>query len=672
MRHAILLFILLLPLSLFPNKTCIEKAHNLNEYNFSGDKQQCVYSEKISFPFRATVTNCKGIPISNAKVRFSIVSQPDKSKRIIADTAVYTNKDGLAEYVPNTVDAEGTYIWSANTEFAANSIYFTLQAKKPSWVLLMIFGLLGGLALFMFGMHLMSEGLQKSAGDKMRAILSKLTHNRFIAMAVGAVVTMIIQSSSATSVMLVSFVNSKLMRFKQTLGILLGAAIGTTITAQLIAFKLTDYSLLMIGLGASFYLFTSQEKLKNIGESILGFGILFFGMEIMSDSMYPLRTYEPFVSLLSQLENPLLGILVGAIFTALIQSSSAFIGIMIILASQNMLSIDSSLALLLGANLGTPITAILASIKTTSEAKKVAFALLGYKFILVIIFIWTLPFLSSLYYSYFGNLPSNEVLPRQIANAHTLFNVVLTIIALPFINSFALILDKIIPSKKESESEYKIKYIDNSLFGSPILALNMAKQETLRMGYKIISSMDNIILAFEENKKDVLGTLENKRKEIKFIRDQVRTFLLNNSRVNSNKRNQETFQILHVLNELSHINDEVTKILHRRAEKWIRREYEFSEDGKKEVESYYEKTKATFVKVLSIFDELNLELANKVKKKNKALIKYANELENAHFERLISENKTEMKNSKTHLEIINVFKIINQHVLSIVKVMLDE
>jgi len=188
---------------------------------------------------------------------------------------------------------------------------------------ILIMTLLGGLALFLYGMEQMSEGLKKTAGDRMRSILSTLTNNRLVGMTVGAFVTMIIQSSSATTVMLVSFVQAQLMTFVQSLGVILGADIGTTITAQLIAFNLTDYALLMIAVGFAVRMFSKKETGKHVGEVIMGFGILFFGMKLMSDAMKPLRSYEPFIDLLKGLENPLLGLLVGAIFTALIQSSSA-------------------------------------------------------------------------------------------------------------------------------------------------------------------------------------------------------------------------------------------------------------------------------------------------------------------------------------------------------------
>lgn len=225
----------------------------------------------------------------------------------------------------------------------------------------------------------------------MRSILTALTHNRVVALIVGAFVTMVIQSSSATTVMLVSFVQAELMTFVQTLGVILGADIGTTVTAQLIAFRITDYALLMIAVGFAFTMFARKDSHRNLGEAVLGFGILFFGMHLMSDAMVPLRTYEPFIRILRGLENPLLGLAVGTLFTALLQSSSAFIGIVIVLAQQGVLTLEAGIPLIFGANIGTSVTAGLASIGAKREAKLVALAHVLFKVGGVTLFVLWIP-----------------------------------------------------------------------------------------------------------------------------------------------------------------------------------------------------------------------------------------------------------------------------------------
>ncbi len=541
---------------------------------------------------------------------------------------------------------------------------------EGNWVLFLLLGLFGGLILFLFGMNLMSTGLQKSAGDKMRSILSTLTHNNFIGLSVGALVTMIIQSSSATSAMLVSFVNSGLMRFKQTIGILLGASIGTTITAQLIAFNLADYSLGIIAVGGALFMFSNVKSAKHLGETIFGFGILFFGMDIMSDSMVPLRSYEPFLTLIYSLENPILGIIVGACFTAIIQSSSAFIGIMIILAGQNLLTIESSIALLLGANLGTPITAILASIKTTTEAKRVALALLLQKVILAVLFVGFIPQLIDLLNK--EGIFGADSLGRQIANAHTIFNVTLAILCFPFIKPFARFVTKILPSKTVATEEIiTTKYLDKGMLNKPAFALQLAKEETIRLSSKIQVSLELILAPFIENNIEYLKNLEKQRDISKKIRDEIHSYLMNIKHSGESKvHSEELFTISHALTELSHINDSITKILHRRAEKWIDRHYEFSAAEREEILSFHRNTMQLFCSSIAVFKENSMNdtlKLNSINDKAKLQSQKALEIEKAHFERLLENEQTEAKNTKTYLELINMFKTIGNHSVNISK-----
>ena len=248
------------------------------------------------------------------------------------------------------------------------------SSPKEVSIFLMFTSLFGGLGMFLYGMEMMSDGMKIAAGNKMRSVLEKLTSNRFLAVGVGAFVTMVIQSSSATTVMLVSFVNSGLLTFVQGLGVILGSNIGSTITAQIVAFKVTDYALALVAIGALTALFSKKDSNKNIGFVILGFGLLFYGMKVMSDTMKPLRSNPTFNDILISLENPFMGILAGAVFTALIQSSSATTGIVITLASGGSITLEAGIPLILGANVGTCVTALLAGLNASREAKRVAIA----------------------------------------------------------------------------------------------------------------------------------------------------------------------------------------------------------------------------------------------------------------------------------------------------------
>ena len=641
----------------------------------SGNMQHGSVSNQITEPLQFYTHNSENTPVANVPIYLSVISTPKGAENtIIYDSIIYTNTQGIARTHITLGNKQGEYLIAASIDSSSRDSFcvYTLYARESNWVLFLVLGLAGGLILFLFGMNLMSSGLQKAAGDKMRSILSTLTRNNFVGLGVGAVVTMIIQSSSATSVMLVSFVHSGLMRFRQSLSILLGAAIGTTITAQLIAFKLTDYSLGMIAIGGVLYLFAQKPIQKNWGETIFGFGILFFGMEIMSDAMTPLRSFKPFITLLYTLENPVLGIFIGALFTALIQSSSAFIGIMIILASQGLLTVDSSIALLLGANLGTPVTAILASIKTNIDAKRVAIALLMNKVFLVLIFIGIIPTIAELIQ--WNTDPSaiiSETLPRHIANIHTIFNVVLAVITLPFLKQFEKLIYFLVPSKEKTTEtiQTNTRYITHDMLDQPAIALQLAKEETIRVGRKIQISLELIIAPFLENNSKYLKNLEAQREEVKSIRDEIRTYLLSiKFRDDSQIRMQELFAISHTLSELSHINDALTKVLHRRAEKWIERNYSFSEAERNDISSFHTNTIQLFTAAMQSFSENNIHDVFRIKDKAKKQVRIALELEKKHFARLLEHEPLETINTKTYLEIINMFKTIGNHAVNISKV----
>ncbi|MCP4630886.1 MAG: Na/Pi cotransporter family protein, partial [bacterium] len=258
------------------------------------------------------------------------------------------------------------------------------ESKEISWFFLVV-GLLGGLSLFLYGMDKMSDALKNVAGEKMKDILSVLSNNRIMGLITGAIVTAVIQSSSVTTVMLVGFVTAGLMSLSQTIGVILGADIGTTITAQIVAFKVTKYALLLVAIGFAMLFTSKKEKIQQYGYMTMGLGMIFFGMGVMSDAMEPLRTYQPFIDLMANMSNPILGILVAAVFTALVQSSSASMGVVIVLAMQGLITLEAGIALALGANIGTCVTAGLASLGKPREAVRVAVCHVLFKIIGVLI-----------------------------------------------------------------------------------------------------------------------------------------------------------------------------------------------------------------------------------------------------------------------------------------------
>jgi len=650
--------------------------------NYSGDLQTQTAYLKSDKPIRILVLNQDDFPVSDLAIKLQVLSVPngDKSFKII-DTLIYSNAQGIAQSHIILGSKEGMYEISVQLQDypQSNFLIYKFFARKTSWVFMLIAGLIGGLGLFLLGMTMMSDGMQNAAGDKMRSVLSSITHNRFVAVGVGTFVTMVIQSSSATTVMLVSFVHSKLMKFRQTIGVILGAGIGTTITVQLIAFKITDYSLLMIGVGFILNFLFRSYKIKNIGKSILGFGILFFGMHIMSESMYPLRSFSPFVDSIVRLENPILGIFVGAIFTALIQSSAAFIGIMIVLATQGLISLEASIALLLGANIGTAITAILASFKADRESKQVALAHTLIKLVGVLLFLFWIPqfadFIKSLSSkSNFADGDLNsliETVPRQIANAHTVFNIVLTCLILPFTNLFGKFIEKILPVRTVEKTPLKTIYLDYGMVKNSSLALSLAKKETLRMGVLVQNMTSDIIIPYLVKKKEVLEDIKEMEEEVNFLRDQINDYILKITRENLNEeRVNESFQLLYTVKEFEQIADLVSTNMVKRAKSWCSMDFEFSKEGKNEIVDYHNRTQKQLSRALVVFENVNLEKAKAMKEKYKQYRNLEIELGKQHFERLKEEVTETISSSKTHVELMTFLRAINGHATNIARILL--
>ena len=356
--------------------------------------------------------------------------------------------------------------------------------------------LLGGLALFLYGMHMMSSGLEAAAGNRMKSILEKLTANRFLGVAVGAIITMVIQSSSATTVMVVGFVNSGLMTLRQAVWIIMGANIGTTITGQLISLDVGAIAPLFAFLGVAMVVFFKNPKLHHYGNILAGLGVLFIGMDTMGASMKPLASEPAFVNMMATFQNPVLGILAGALFTALIQSSSASIGILQTLAATGAIPFSGAVYVLFGQNIGTCITSVLASIGTSRNAKRATlihlmFNLIGTAVFTTVCILLPLP---AWVESWTPGTPK-----AQLANMHTLFNITTTLLLLPFGNKLADLAEKFLPGKDESEPERSMEemgltYLDRTTLGSSAVWLGNLKKELSRM---LDLAKGNVSVAFQ-------------------------------------------------------------------------------------------------------------------------------------------------------------------------------
>ena len=375
----------------------------------------------------------------------------------------------------------------------------------------------GGLALFLFGMEQMTVALKAAAGSHLQTVLARLTSNRFSGALVGALVTAVIQSSSVTTVLVVSFVSAGLMTLTQSIGVIMGANIGTTITAQIIAFKVTHFALAFIALGFAMVFLGHREKAKHYGGIILGLGLVFFGMGIMSDAMTPLREYPPFLDLMMRMENPLLGIAVAGIFTALIQSSSATTGIVIVLASQGFITLPAGIALALGANIGTCVTALLAAIGKPRIALQTAVVHVLFNLAGVLIWVGFINYLAELavlcspvYPQLSGIARIAAESPRQIANANTLFNVANTLIFIGFTPFFGRFVSWLLPERGRRKGQPIIvpKYLDRHLLDTPSAALNVVRMEIGQLGYQVLLMMSMATTALEKQSDGLFHEIE--------------------------------------------------------------------------------------------------------------------------------------------------------------------
>lgn len=398
-----------------------------------------------------------------------------------------------------------------------------------------IFGLVGGLAIFIYGMNMMSECLQKAAGEKMKSILSMLTKNPVLGVLAGALTTAVLQSSSATTVMAIGFVSAGLMSLPQAISIILGANIGTTMTAQIIAFKISDYIYLFIFAGFIIAFISKKEKVKNIGQTIFAFGLLFLGIETMGSVMKPLASSAFFVNLIGKVSTiPVLGVGVGALMTLVVQSSSATIAVLQNFASQagpdgvsSIIGLTGAIPILLGDNIGTTITAVIASIGQPKDARRTAFAHCVFNISGAILFLFLIKPYAALiqYISPKGN--EVDVISRQIANAHTGFNLTMTLIWIPLIPIMVKIVMWLVPDKKNEEQKLLSmpKYLDTKLIAQPAAALLLVAREVMHCGDIVAQMLDKIRTRGAKNEKEVDAFVQEHAKSLQALNTSINDYL---------------------------------------------------------------------------------------------------------------------------------------------------
>ncbi len=472
-----------------------------------------------------------------------------------------------------------------------------------------IFGLLGGLALFIFGMNMMSECLQKAAGERMRSILALLTKNPIMGVLAGALTTAVLQSSSATTVMAIGFVSAGLMGLPQAIPIILGANIGTTITAQIIAFKISDYIYIIVFIGFIIGFLAKNQKTKNIGQTIFAFGILFLGIETMGDVMKPLAASQMFTDLIARVADiPVLGVLVGTLMTLVVQSSSATIAVLQNFASQvgadgvtSVLGLAGAIPILLGDNIGTTITAIIASIGQSKDARRTALAHCIFNISGALIFIWFVRPFASFIQMISPKGPEVDVISRQIANAHTVFNVTMTLLWIPFIWLMVKLVMWIIPDRPGDVTQTAVLNLDRKLLSQPAAALQLVEQEVSRCNQAVKDMILALAAAAQSKENKDLDELCRQSETLHENYAQVISYLtdLLSAGVLEEQQTEQTTGLLYVLADIDRMVQSCNELAGLIQEK-IENDYRYSKDAMKDLEQSLSMIEDMYSDILSV------------------------------------------------------------------------
>ncbi|MEG1584345.1 MAG: Na/Pi cotransporter family protein, partial [Anaerovorax sp.] len=484
-----------------------------------------------------------------------------------------------------------------------------------------VFGLLGGLAIFIYGMNLMSEGLQKAAGERMRSILAMLTRNPIIGVIAGALTTAVLQSSSATTVMVIGFVSAGLMTLPQAISIILGANIGTTMTAQLIAFKIGDYIWPILVIGFILYFFFKKGQVKHVGQTIFAFGLLFLGIETMSQVMKPMASSPAFAEMMLSVQNiPVLGVLLGTGMTVVIQSSSATIAVLQNLASQagpdgvtSIIGLQGALPILFGDNIGTTITALLATVGASVNAKRTAIAHTIFNITGTLVFIWFIPLFAKFVAFISPKGAEIDVIARQIANAHTSFNILNTLIWLPFIWVLVKIVTKILPGEETIANDRIPMYLDNKMIHQPVFAIHLAAEELSRVAAFASTMIDDAKEAFLQGSTKAIARVLETEDTVDLLQNATARYLASISTA-AELTEQQAMRVrglMHVASDIERIGDHCTNIAEF-AQIKVERKYNFSEEAIEELEDFFDRAKKMVVEAFEALQRGDEHLAKLV------------------------------------------------------------
>ncbi len=526
-----------------------------------------------------------------------------------------------------------------------------------------LLGLVGGLALFLFGLNTLKDNLEQLAGEKIRHILHRMTGNVFYGIITGIIITFIFQSSSATSVLLIGFANAELINLTQAMGVILGADIGTTFTVQIISWNIYEYSIFFIVAGVLFLFTKKRKRMLLIGNLLVGAGMVFLGMKMMSDATAPLKTADYFQEMIeSSKGNPIWLLIFATLFTAIIQTSAGTIGLLISLSSSGAInSLDVSIPVIFGANIGTCATAIIAALPSGSEGKKIAIGHLFFKVMGVILFY---PF-----QHYLADAASitATTLPHQIANAHTIFNLLITLIFSPFVYLIAIFINTIVPEEIQKEEGSGTKYLNENALRTPSLALAYSMREILRMADIVAEMLKKSLATFKGENFDLIAELRATDNKVDTLYQELKMYLTKASLnpLSQELANVNVHQLTMIIN-LENIGDVIDRNILLLAQKKYKQQLTFSEDGFSELTNYHQLICQNFDLAISAFTSKNSELAAQVINNSKRIDDLLQIYTENHLQRLRKGLKESIETSSIHLDLLSNLHRINTYITNCV------
>jgi phosphate:Na+ symporter len=534
----------------------------------------------------------------------------------------------------------------------------------------LLFQFFGGLGIFLFSIKYMGDGLQKAAGDRLRSILDRFTTNPFMGVLVGIIVTVLIQSSSGTTVITVGLVSAGFMTLRQAIGVIMGANIGTTITAFIIGLDVGEYALPIMAFGAILIFFFNKNNVKNLGEVIFGFGGLFLGLELMSSGMKPLRTLSGFSDLtVAMADHPLLGVVAGTVFTLIVQSSSATVGILQGLYAENLVSLQAALPVLFGDNIGTTITAVLASIGASVAARRAAATHVLFNVVGTIVFLILLyPF--TLYVDWISDVLNLEH-KMQIAFAHGSFNVANTILQFPLIGAWALLVTKIIPGK-DVTIEYKPKHLDQNFINqSPAVAIGQAKEEIIRMGDFAVQGMQETYEYLKTSNKKHAETAYQIEDAINNLDRKITDYLVDISAVSiSPIESARHVMLMDTVRDIERIGDHFENIIELIDFREVNR-VKLTEDAMEDLREMFTLTIGTVDKAVRSLDLNDVELAREVAEQEDLIDKMERKFRKNHIVRL-NEGHCSAQAGMVFVDIVSNLERIGDHAVNIAEAILGK